>query len=119
MDAVEFFEEKQRMCDWSDDNCSGCEIHDSMNNLTCRAYIFRYPEKAIEIVERWSKAHPRKTRQSEFLKMFPRVGMDADGIVEFCPMSMDLDFPCPARQNFDNYQCPECRKKYWLEEVGE
>lgn len=120
MDAVEFFEERGRMCTALSSGCKGCKIFERTKGaLACHAYIFADPQEAIAIVEQWAKEHPRKTRQSEFLKMFPRAEMGADGIVEFCPMSMDLDFPCPARQNFDNYQCPECRKKYWLEEVGE
>lgn len=125
MDAVEFLRKQGRMCK-TFDSCSGrdggamCELYAKSNEkgLSCADYANYYPEEAVAIVERWAKEHQKKTRQSEFLKMFPRVGMDADGIVEFCPMSMDLDFPCPARQSL-NYHCPECRKEYWLEEVDE
>lgn len=124
MDAVEFLKEHGRMCDSLAPSCIGCEIKKSVAYTTdgygtCREYIKRHPDEAVEVVERWAKEHPKKTRQREFLKMFPRAEMDADGIVEFCPMSMDLDFPCPAKHNYDNYQCPECRKKYWLAEVEE
>lgn len=118
MNAVKFFEERDRMCRFLRLECKKCGI-DALgrDSVGCFGAIRKYPAEAVEIVERWAKEHPKKTRQSEFLKMFPRTGMDADGIVEFCPMSMDLDFPCPARQSL-NYHCPECRKKYWLEEVG-
>ena len=62
MEAVEFFEERDRMCDWFNGDCAGCEIFNSMKGLVCRAYIFQHPEEAVAIVERWSKAHPKKTR---------------------------------------------------------
>lgn len=70
------------------------------------------------VVERWAKDHPRRTRQSELLKLFPRVSMTADGIIAFCPDSMDSEFECPhkTRDNIDPV-CGECRREYWLEEV--
>lgn len=120
MDAVEFLEEFGRMCDSYGGDCGNCEIRkETKSSLTCRAYVFAHPQGAVAIVEQWAKEHPRKTRQNELLKMFPRVEMDADGIVKFCPLSMDSDFPCPAKQNFNNYRCPECRQKYWLEPLDE
>ena len=113
------------MCDSLAPSCIGCEIMKSVayttdGHGTCREYIKRHPEEAVEIVERWAKEHPRKTRQSEFLKMFPRASMTADGIIAFCPENMDSAFVCPIKER-DRYdpECGECRKKYWLEEVEE
>ena len=123
MDAVEFFKEHGRMCDSLAPSCIGCEIMKSVayttdGHGTCREYIKRHPDEAVAIVERWAKEHPRKTRQSEFLKMFPRASMTADGIIAFCPDSMDSEFECPrkTRDNIDPI-CGECRREYWLEEV--
>ena len=123
MDAVEFLKEKSRMCN-TFNLCDGggyketCEL--CKEGLTCADYTNDYPEKAVEIVERWAKEHPKKTRQSKFLKVFPRVSMTADGIIAFCPDSMDSEFECPrkTRDNIDPI-CGECRRKYWLEEVEE
>jgi hypothetical protein len=123
MDAVEFLKEKSRMCN-TFNLCDGggyketCELY--KEGLTCADYTNDYPEKAVEIVERWAKEHPKKTRQSKFLKVFPRVSMTADGIIAFCPDSMDSEFECPrkTRDNIDPI-CGECRRKYWLEEVEE
>ena len=72
------------------------------------------------LVERWAKDHPRRTRQSELLKLFPRVDMTADGVIAFCPENMDSTFVCPIKER-DCYdpECGDCRKKYWLEEVEE
>lgn len=111
------------MCDSLAPSCIGCEIMKSVAYTTdgygtCREYIKRHPAEAVEIIERWAKEHPRKTRQSEFLKMFPRASMTADGIIAFCPDSMDSEFECPrkTRDNIDPI-CGECRREYWLEEV--
>lgn len=121
MDAVEYLKEKERMCNSFDDSCTecrGCEIYESMSSLPCRAYIFRYPEEAVAIVERWSKAHPKKTRQSEFLKMFPKAHMTADNIPSFCPNALDSDFVCSFKKCQDTaFYCLECRKRFWNEEV--
>lgn len=125
MDAVEFLVTRDRMCDALAPSCAGCEIMKAVAYTTdgygtCREYIRKHPEEAVEIVERWAKEHPRKTRQSELLKLFPRMSMTADGVVAFCPESMDSAFVCPIKER-DRYdpECGECRKKYWLEEVDE
>ena len=125
MDAVEFLKEKDRMCrtilivGGFVGRCDECEIGKRRaSGQTCDKYIVKHPEEAVAIVEQWAKEHPRKTRQSEFLKMFPRMSMTADGIIAFCPDSMDSEFECPrkTRDNIDPI-CGECRRKYWLEEV--
>lgn len=119
MDAVEFFEEHDRMCNSFGGDCTCCEIYKvTMSNLTCNAFIFTRPREMVAIVERWAKDHPRKTRQSELLKLFPRVSMTADGVIAFCPESMDSTFVCPIKER-DRYdpECGDCRRKYWLEEV--
>lgn len=127
MDAVEFLRGKDRMCRSFNLVCETkegfttlCEMRAKADEAdeTCGEYIKEHPAEAVEIVERWVKAHPKKTRQSELLKMFPRASMTADGIIAFCPDSMDSEFECPrkTRDNIDPI-CGECRRKYWLEEV--
>lgn len=121
MDAVEFIVTRDRMCKSFNGCCNGCEVKKRMGaGNVCFHYIAQHPQEVVEIVERWGKEHPRKTRQSEFLKMFPRASMTADGIIAFCPDSMDSEFECPrkTRDNIDPI-CGECRRKYWLEEVEE
>lgn len=122
MDAVEFFKKKERMCVAFGDTCIDCQIHSKANELgeLCSTYVYRYPAEAVEIVERWAKEHPRKTRQSEFLKMFPRTGLGDDGLVGFCPEDMDSEFVCPRKEyDSEGNRCERCRRKYWLEEVEE
>lgn len=120
MDAVEFFEEHDRMCNSFGGDCTGCEIYKvTMSSLTCNAFIFTRPREMVAIVERWAKEHPRKTRQSEFLKMFPRAGRGEDGLIVFCPEDFNSKFECPLKRGGGHDQCGDCRREYWLEEVEE
>ena len=121
MDAVEFIVTRDRMCKSFNGCCIGCEVKKRMGaGDMCIYYMAQHPQEVVEIVERWAKDHPRKTRQSELMKMFPRASMTADGIIAFCPDSMDSEFECPrkTRDNIDPI-CGECRREYWLAEVEE
>ena len=53
----------------------------------------------------------KKTRQSEFLKMFPKAKLYKD-VVFFCPKSVGA-----ARNCADYEDCNSCRKDFWLAEV--
>ena len=119
MDAVNFIVTRDRMRKSFNGRCNGCEVNELMGvDDMCIYYMAQHPQEVVEIVERWTKEHPRKTRQSEFLKLFPRASMTADSVIAFCPKSMDSAFVCPIKER-DHYdpECGECRKKYWLEEV--
>ena len=127
MDTVEFLEKRNRMCGTLGDECTDkdgtlCPLLVAARKVGkgCYDYTKSHPAEAVEIVERWAKEHPKKTRQSKFLKVFPRVSMTADGIIAFCPDSMDSEFECPrkTRDNIDPI-CGECRREYWLAEVEE
>lgn len=127
MDAVEFLEEKDRMCNSFNNGCRIkdhpeciCEIRAKTEKTreACAVYARKHPAEIVAIVERWAKEHPRKTRQSKLLKLFPRAEKGADGIVQFCPQELDSSLPCPQCQ-LGRSNCDDCRKKYWLEEVDE
>ena len=122
MDAVEFFEEHDRMCNSFGGNCTDCEIYKvTMSSLTCNAFIFTRPREMVAIVERWAKEHPRKTRESELLerlsKMFPRMNQDNFWWREICPKDIDAKVKCPVRANGMTMHCTDCREIYWLSEV--
>lgn len=119
MDAVEFIVTRDRMCRSFNVRCNECEVKKRMGaDDMCIYYMAQHPQEVVEIVERWGKEHPLKTRQSELLKLFPRASMTADDVIAFCPESIDSAFVCPIKER-DSYdpECGECRKKYWLEEV--
>lgn len=120
MDAVEFFKTVKRLC--KNQGCDGCPV---CKNNTCMvmlmARIYGASDESIEEtiskVEQWAKDHPVKTRQSEFLKMFPDAQTDG-GVINFCPNGFLPKGEAKAYcEKYD--KCIECRKDYWLAEVTE
>ena len=108
MDALEFVRERNRMCR-SFGDCANCPAD---RNTCCNT--FEWQEELVTIVEKWSTEHPRKTRQSEFLKQFPCAEC-VNGIVIICPKVADTSFSCPLCVN-KAIACPDCRRKFWLQE---
>ena len=112
MDAVRFIKEEHRMCK-SNEKCSSCPVSGENNshNLPCENLMTEKPEIYVRAVEKWAKEHPEKTRQSEFLRMFPNAKMTELGSLKICPADVDRNIECLAES------CTNCQKKYWLEEV--
>lgn len=118
MDAVEFVKTVNRIC--KNRHCNGCPVakegrcmvgfdDKSVENI----------EKTISKVEQWAKDHPFKTRQSEFLKMFPNADMQR--IYTLFPCVMDQTIRptrCVKYESFSSpKKCVECRNDYWTDEV--
>ena len=82
MDVVEFFSEFRRMCKSSSD-CTKCQYHG--NKCDNANEIF---EKTVAVVEKWSREHPRKTRQDVFLEKYPEAELTKDGVVSICPIAV-------------------------------
>lgn len=127
MDAVEFLEEAKRYCKWCENTaedgkkrlCEACyfEKLNGIFNLPPMAY-----RKFVETVEEWSKENPVKTRQSEFLKMFPNARIESDGMPSICPIVVDKrchnkDADALFCLERDEEECRKCRLDYWLQEV--
>ena len=116
MDAVEFLEEQYRMCEALNSHCEECGLSYTNNKTdrVCGDFIKRLPEEAVAIVEKWAKEHPRKTRQSEFLKQHPNASIER-GVLELCPALVDQTIPCKPTE----LSCWECRKINWLAPIEE
>lgn len=72
--------------------------------------------RAVKFVERWDAEHPIKTRQSEFLKMFPGADIcEMDGCLTLNP----CNFYPKMREECSGRRCSDCRREFWLEEVEE
>lgn len=114
MDAVMFVKEWKRMCR-SSKTCLSCSIGKSAGVFTiCSNVIKEEPEKYVAIVEKWSAEHPIKTRQSEFLKMFPNAYI-RNGIIRICTRKIDQN--SITSEECEELACSECQKEYWLAEV--
>ena len=104
MDAVKFIKERDRMY----------EVE-----KRAPSFIYRHEKSAEEIVrevEEWSAAHPRKTRQSVFLKQYPGAKIASD-------TGVPIVYPCQIEQGTENVRhcnslsCADCRRDFWSQEV--
>ena len=108
----EFFKELKRMCGKFNSTCVGCKIYSLCFDTGCYSFIKDNPQEAIEIVQKWSDENPIKTRQSEFLKMFPQVIL-FDDVINICPNVLTTIPDCSLKK-----RCDDCKKEYWLTEVN-
>lgn len=92
----------------------------------CRGFDFyRVGDIESEKMERWAKRireargeapketpkEKKKTRQSEFLKMFPNALINEDPeTIAICPQNVDGRIECDGK-------CYQCHKDFWLAEV--
>lgn len=113
MTAIEYLKAKSRMTNECG-ICDECPLCYDNNGESCGCLILEYkhPEKTVEIVETWTKEHPIKTRQSEFLKTFPDSETDMNGVIYICPKRINCQYDCWA---YDS--CDKCREKFWSEEI--
>ena len=79
MDALNFLKERERMCRTCYDKEMECAYCPANKTEKCLFWEAGAWEKAIEIVEKWSKEHPKKNRKSEFLKNYPKALIDKRG----------------------------------------
>ena len=112
MDAVKFFEEYKRMCD-SIDSCDSCPASgkclygDTIQNYT----------GVVAITEKWSKEHPRKTRQSVFLEQYPEARLDEYGVLLLCPSDISAAHRDSGGCKNTEKMCIDCRLEFWMQEV--
>lgn len=65
---------------------------------------------SVSNVKGWIEKHPKKTRQSEFLKAFPNA---TPFHIDPCNIDTDMAIDSKCRRK----SCIECREEYWLAEV--
>lgn len=100
------------------DGCMGCKHKcEKEDESPCSECAMNYTSK-------WER-RPKKTRQDEFLKLFPRTRTDMKGFIDLAPCDVDVDIlemdargRCKRVNAFEDY-CDGCRKAYWNEEVEE
>lgn len=115
MDAVKFLKTVNRLCK-NQRFCTECPIH--KNGMGCMVKAeddsIKSIEETVSKVEQWAKDHPVKTRQSEFLKMFPNAMInESDGVLRISPCHIEgKSIGCTNGKS-----CGDCRREYWLAEV--
>ena len=118
MDAVKFVKEYLRMCTKVDE-CVDCPVYKTdFCAVPAKERSQESAEEIVELVEEWSAAHPRKTRQSVFLEQYPEAIVGDDSVLRVCPSPI---FPS-ARSAYNgcvrpNSTCSDCRREFWMQEV--
>lgn len=117
MDAVKLIEERRRMCN-SYSNCTACPGREDSEYCGLNVGSGISAKEQVAIVEKWSAAHPRKTRQSVFLEQYPNVRL-VDGVVDIAPCQMEpKNYSIGAAGGACKYApCVICRSKFWMQEV--
>jgi len=127
MEAIKFCEEAQRYCNavmkefGDDDCCCYCEIYSCCANggTAIGDIVIAEYKSAIDFIKKWGMDNPIKTRQSEFLKLFPNATIMQVGCLSIAPCSMDKKL---YRVNCTNCKYLNCsgtcnKSKYWSEEI--
>lgn len=119
MEFTEFMRQLGRMCQ-SHPICNYCEFKgfccDDPITTVAKNESVENLQKMEQIVEQWAKEHPIKTRQSEFLKQFPKADLDYNGVLKIYPCLIDSEY-CTDDKRLHN--CGTCVKEYWFSEASE
>lgn len=117
MDAVKFIKERDRMCRFYHHagDCYQCPAKD----CECSALEGMVDDdNIVTIVEEWSAAHPRKTRQSVFLEQWPEAELDTNGAVAICPTILSSDYRSANKGcKHPGTACSDCSREFWMQEV--
>lgn len=115
MDAVKFIEERKRLCG-TYEICKDCPANGNpgcMFNLNYGADA----DEQVSFLEEWAAAHPRKTRQSVFLKQWPEAKISDDGSINIMPYMLCFDEYNVDICTKEGRKCGECHRKFWSQEV--
>ncbi|WP_102049045.1 hypothetical protein [Pygmaiobacter massiliensis] len=114
MDAVKMLNEVVRMSQNCAIRCEECPISSNCNGMDveCNNLRIYHPEKYVEIVENWSKAHPQKTQADLLLERYPNAIKDSKNIPVVCPKCLGEKAGCKTDESL-MVDCALCRKKYW------
>ena len=108
MNAVDYLKERERMtkgrCPISE-KCCKCPFNHNNNGkqISCTQIEEKYPEQAVEIVEKWAKENPVKTYLSILLEKFPYGKRKPFGAPVVCPHDLfNIEQICPGTS------CKQC-----------
>lgn len=69
----------------------------------------------VSLIEKVGREEEEKTRQSEFLKMYPNASLYSDNILDLRPCFLDATlFHNDGKCEEHNGHCDECRRDYWM-----
>ena len=111
--TTNYFTEKLRMTKRTKNGlckikCSNCPLCSNNNGegLSCPTFEMYYPEKAIEVVQKWSDEHPQKTYLTELLENYPNAELRIDGTPRgVCPYYLGLMSRDDCRKDHNCVKC--------------
>lgn len=120
--TTNYFTEKLRMTKRTKNalckiKCSNCPLCSNNNGegLSCPTFEMYYPEKAIEVVQKWSDEHPQKTYLTELLENYPNAELN-HGVPKACLKKLGIVSGCAKTKKGDVYiSCYSC----WNQPVEE
>lgn len=74
--------------------CQNCLLGrgNSGKDISCMELELKHPNLAVEIVQRWSDAHPKKTYLTQFMDNYPNAELGDDGTPKYiCPYALGLN----------------------------
>lgn len=106
-----YFKEKARMTEVTKNGvtcsiaCSVCPIGSNNNSLgtDCTSFEQLCPQEAINIVQKWSDEHPRKTMLRDFIKKYPNAPIH-EGLPQPCPWQLGYE----QKPNCNGRACRDC-----------
>lgn len=113
MDAKEFLREYGAMCNTFEycDDCPMTNLKEMYNIPYCSRVLVEHAEEAIKVVAGY---RDKRTRQSEYLRLFPRSYRPMrNGVLDVCPNRIGGLLGCPTSDK----SCEECKEEFWLEEI--
>lgn len=109
MDAVEYLKERDRAtknCEVSCDNCVPGAYDNKLERCLC--VEDSDIEKAVQIIEKWSNEHPRKTMLQYFVEQHPKAKLD-NGTPMLCPYHLGyIDEDKIPNRYCCNFDCMKC-----------
>lgn len=90
-----YFKERERACKAGGEDCEKCDFY-AQSDCVLAKYEREDPQKAIELVQRWSDAHQPRTRMYDLLEKHPNAPMREGGIPSACAEDVGYVRPCPG-----------------------
>lgn len=97
-------------CEQNKEKCQRCAFHDS--EIVCS--MAHESPITLTLANKKLNDLPVVTRQGRFLHIFPDAQI-AEGVVDVCPRKVDSEYHCTMTTLDD---CDDCRRAYWLAELG-
>lgn len=91
-------------------SCNHCPLSRFNNDeeMLCTELELTHPEKAIEIVQKWSDEHLQKTYLTELLEKYPNAELD-HGVPKVCLKKLGVVSGCAKTKKGDLYiSCYRC-----------